>query len=572
MIFAALAAIAVATSVASFAFSYYQQKRAERLAKGMMQSSESSELSTPTTDAGKLIPVVFGTRQISGAFLAWFDKGQLTVDGKEEHTVNLQLAICYGPVDEIKTIYLDDRTIWYLPKNILNGGNNVSPISLVSYPFSDGGKFSGDAILYGGGLSQITDSWLRGKIGFDVNYPGVCGMALKNVNVGTSANLRSLSFKIKRCPSVLVSHNTISQPKVYHDIWLAESNSTQGTWTTHFTRVYKKTDTTNVVLEWSISLSYDGYSFTEVRFCDAYSGNFDSEYFASQSFAATKTASGSVEIPYNLVGELINVGVNVSVNSVPVFTFPYAYSPEIVDANPAAIICESLANDAWGLNLLNIGRTSFNSAGETLYSEGFGISVKWEKSSTIKEFIKQVLAHIDGVLYTDRADGMVKIKLLRNDYNVLEIPSFDESTIESVNTWKITDESEMQNTVTVTYYDSSRNVSAGVTVSDPVLVGSMGMTVSTTLDFPGITNKVIALRVAKRELAQVSNPLIATSFTTAFSNAANLYQGDAIRVSFAKYSSAPVIFRVQKIDFGDGKKNSVTITATQDIYSLTEMQ
>ena len=100
------------------------------------------------------------------------------------------------------------------------------------------------------------------------------------------------------------------------------------------------------------------------------------------------------------------------------------------DMNPAHIIRECLTNRDWGLgySAVEIG-ASFTAAADTLFAEGFGLSLIWQQDSSIEEFIASVLDHIDATLFIDRRTGLWELKLIRADYVAANLPLFDESNV-----------------------------------------------------------------------------------------------------------------------------------------------
>ena len=96
--------------------------------------------------------------------------------------------------------------------------------------------------------------------------------------------------------------------------------------------------------------------------------------------------------------------------------------------NPAHIIHECLTDKEWGLGYpaADIDLVALTAAADTLYAEGMGISLLWDSSSAIEDFIKTILEHIDGSLYVDRATGRFKLKLSRNDYNASTLLVLDD--------------------------------------------------------------------------------------------------------------------------------------------------
>ncbi|MCG2575362.1 hypothetical protein LVY74_17675, partial [Acinetobacter sp. ME22] len=85
----------------------------------------------------------------------------------------------------------------------------------------------------------------------------------------------------------------------------------------------------------------------------------------------------------------------------------------------AHIIRECLTNTLWGKGASEsqIDDSSFIAAADTLYDEQLGLSLAWTESKTIKDFISNVLDHINGELYVDRISNLWTLKLIRDDYD-----------------------------------------------------------------------------------------------------------------------------------------------------------
>lgn len=86
------------------------------------------------------------------------------------------------------------------------------------------------------------------------------------------------------------------------------------------------------------------------------------------------------------------------------------------DLNAIHIIRECLIDSEWGMGEpeSDIDADSFYEAANTLYDEGFGLSLTWDQSSSIEQFIDEILYCIAGVLYQDLQTGKWKIVLTRD--------------------------------------------------------------------------------------------------------------------------------------------------------------
>ena len=77
------------------------------------------------------------------------------------------------------------------------------------------------------------------------------------------------------------------------------------------------------------------------------------------------------------------------------------------DMNPAHIIRECLTDSNWGMGYqdADIDEASFMASADQMFLEGMGMSLLWDKSVVLEEFLQIVLKHIDGTLYVDRTTG-----------------------------------------------------------------------------------------------------------------------------------------------------------------------
>lgn len=243
--------------------------------------------------------------------------------------------------------------------------------------------------------------------------------------------------------------------------------------------------------------------------------------------------------------------------------------PGIGDMNPAHIIRECLTDPDWGLgyNDSDIDDTAFQAAADTLYNEGMGISVLWNTQTEINDFINNIVKHIDGSVYIDKSTGKFVLKLARFDYNPATLLVLDTSNCQYVSDFTQPTFGKLNNSVTVQFWDSKTNKDSSVTVQDIALVQMQGKAIDTTIQYPGFTNASIATRVAQRDLRTLSTPIISV---TLYCNraAADLNIGSVFKWTWPDLDINQLIMRVTGIAYGDGKRNQVRVTCTQDVYSL----
>lgn len=240
------------------------------------------------------------------------------------------------------------------------------------------------------------------------------------------------------------------------------------------------------------------------------------------------------------------------------------------DMNPAHILRECLTDPDWGMGYpeIEIDDISFATAADKLHSEGMGISLLWDRSMPLQDFIQEILKHIHGSVFVSRSTGKFQLKLARNDYTVDTLLVLDENAISRVTDFKRNLVGELINSVTVVYWDAVSGKNGSVTVQDIALAAQQNSTIGTTKQFPGFTNGTIASKVASRELKVLSTPLASA---TLYANrlAAGLNIGDVFKFSWANYGVTQLVMRVANIEFGALDSNIIKITCVEDVFALS---
>ena len=238
------------------------------------------------------------------------------------------------------------------------------------------------------------------------------------------------------------------------------------------------------------------------------------------------------------------------------------------DMNPAHIIRECLTNRDWGLgySTVEIG-ASFTAAADTLYTEGFGLSLIWQQDSSIEEFIGSVLDHIDATLFIDRRTGLWELKLIRADYVVANLPLFDDTNVVDWGRLGRRAPSDLVNSVTVRFTDAWTDEVGAVSVTDTARVQAMGEVIATTLDYPGIRYQGLAIRVAERDLRALSVPLLSGEIVVN-RQGADLGPGDVIRLRAPRLGLGDVVMRISEIGQGDGRDNGIRLKLAEDDFAL----
>ena len=238
------------------------------------------------------------------------------------------------------------------------------------------------------------------------------------------------------------------------------------------------------------------------------------------------------------------------------------------DLNPAHVIRECLTNQIWGIGVSesNIDEASFVKAADTLYFEKMGVSIKWTDSTSINEFVDNIKEHINAQLYLDRVTNKWKLYLIRDDYDVADLISLDESNIRNLDFERRT-LAECVNSVTVTYWDRERGKDSTVTVQDIARIAQQGGVISQSIDYKGFTNSDLASRVSLRDLKTLSSTLASVSFDVDESFSESWHEGMPFKLSDSSYGLSEAVMRIRTIKRGDGINNTVYVEAIEDSFS-----
>lgn len=297
-------------------------------------------------------------------------------------------------------------------------------------------------------------------------------------------------------------------------------------------------------------------------------------YFLRQG--STLLATGTAPLP---AGTPAYVTFGRTSNAFPDRTGIAGYSKLIVsgyvksgDMNPAHIIRECLTDPDWGMGYQesDIDDASFQAAADTMYAEGMGISLLWDKQVPLEDFIKEIIRHISAALYVDRKSGKFVLKLIREDYIKENLLVLGEDEIQRVQDYSRPSFGELVNSVTANFWDSATGTTSSITADDPALIQMQGAVIGTTIQYPGFTNGVIAAKCAMRALRTLSTPMLTC---TIYANkvAADLNIGDPFLFEWPDYHEGQIVMRVTGLGLGDGKSNAVRITCAQDTFDLPKV-
>lgn len=504
--------------------------------------------------------------------------GQRYVSGYRYY-FNIHMGIGRGPVDELVEAKVADRTVW-------QGSVSTNAEVTVSAPNAFGGESKEGGIegkmqvLMGGG-AQTAPSLLRKLFGADVPLSiNISGMPAGNGvyvrNVSTVQNDEGLATeRVAYLLSVGSVQYTIDQDVSKR--WQIYGG------TIFYRSVGPEVNSPELVSSWvRVTVTQGGYdyetgSFTTVETETAAPGlSVTANYTRVPSFRRMFTivfdgmigANNPYPKAWKFKVRRTNAGWDGGVWQPSLCAIMIG---PIKAMNPAHIIYECLTNREWGRGLPRaaLDDAAFLSCAQVLYSEGFGLCLRWNRTDSIEAFIKGILDHIGANLFTSRRTGLQTLRLVRGNYDINTLPHFNpDNGLLEISDAPIASSGVAINEVQVKYRDPISDEDRTVQVSNlAALQASGGQINSTTRDYPGVVNATWATLLAQRDLRLSSMAL--RKFTIKLDRRGrNIEPGEVFLISDPKRGIPITPVRAGGIEDGTLTDGAIKITALQDVFAL----
>ena len=303
-------------------------------------------------------------------------------------------------------------------------------------------------------------------------------------------------------------------------------------------------------------------------------------WFRSGTLLAIAAASGQSSIGYQNLSYMTwdgEIGTNPFIRR---WSFISQRKPNALGAshvngcNPVELFYDVLTNPLYGASMAagDIDTTNFQAVGAVLAAEGLGLSFEWDQRRRVNDFLSDQYKVIDAVGFVSHLTGLYTLKLVRADFSIGSIPSFDASSISEVKGFARTAWDQTVNEVKVVWTNPARGYKEDTAqAQDLANFQIQGRIVSTQLQFPQITTAGTAAAIAWRELKSGSYPLAKCTFImnrTAY----KLQPGDAFKVAWAPLGITSMVFRATRIKLGQLRDGKIEVEAIQDVFSTEASQ
>ncbi len=243
----------------------------------------------------------------------------------------------------------------------------------------------------------------------------------------------------------------------------------------------------------------------------------------------------------------------------------------IIAMNPAHMIYEAATNRDWGRGWprSRIDDASFRRAADTLFSEQFGLCLRYNRQDALSSFVQEVLNHVQAVVYTSRETGLLTFDLIRNNYDAESIPLYTYGDgLLSVEEPEVATREDVVNELIVKFKDPIRNEERSIRVHNLASIQSQrGARNTNTVEYPGIPIDELANRIAARDLR--IGAVSGRRYTVILNRDAwKMFPSKVFRIKAPDKGIENLILRAGKVEHKSIDDGQITVTAVPDIFGM----
>lgn len=239
--------------------------------------------------------------------------------------------------------------------------------------------------------------------------------------------------------------------------------------------------------------------------------------------------------------------------------------------NPAHIIYEAQTNGDWGrgFSASQLDVASFAAAANQLYSEGFGLCLAWRRQDSIQSFIQEILDHIGAAMQVDRMTGLWRLDLIRDNYDVATLPSFNFSTgllrVEEDNN---SSNDLVTNQTIVSYIDPITNETLPARAENLAAIQRHGIILENKT-YTGIPTLDLAGRVAARNMKAAQSGL--KRFKVVLDRRGYKLQPTSVfKLELPERGIESIVVRAVRVEHDSITNGEITVKAVQDVFGLPD--
>lgn len=238
--------------------------------------------------------------------------------------------------------------------------------------------------------------------------------------------------------------------------------------------------------------------------------------------------------------------------------------------NGVHILYECCTNRVWGRGM---GRAlmddvAWRYAADLIYNEGLGICLAWKRTDNLDQFAQTIIDHLGATIFVDKRNGLMTIKIIRDDYELQNVPVFTtDSGLVDITECSVTAGSGIINEIVVGFHSPLSNEDGKVRSHNLAGIQTAGSIVSANQDYMGIPTGALAQRLADRDLNAQSLPL--RGFKMTLDHRGWWVQpGTIFRIQDPKRGGIDIAVRAGEVREDPITGGKISVAAIEDVFAM----
>lgn len=242
-----------------------------------------------------------------------------------------------------------------------------------------------------------------------------------------------------------------------------------------------------------------------------------------------------------------------------------------LDMNPAHILYQTITSRKFGMDYFpaEIDDANFRAAADRFYSEGMGLSIRWDQESSVEDFNSMICQTVGAELRLDESTGLYQIALIRDNYSVESLTEITPDQIIEMQSFERAGYGELGNQLTVMYTDRDQVQQPVTLQAQDAIAKQGGQIIPVTREYLAVRDPVLAARLCARDLAGISSTLAAATIIVDMT-LYNHQRGDVIALTLPSKGMVKAPFRILDINKKQITDGKIEVVLAEDVFGLPD--
>ena len=236
------------------------------------------------------------------------------------------------------------------------------------------------------------------------------------------------------------------------------------------------------------------------------------------------------------------------------------------DANPISAAYKVLNDPDFSIATGDINTVNFQAVADVCYTEGIGYSQVIDSELEAYEILAEIEKHIDGYIGPNPTNGLLEVKLARNDYTAASEYQATEANIVALKNYAKPEWPQTKNEVKLRFVNRDKDYTDDHAVAQD-MAGRLiaGRPQSLTIRFPGVRDADVANLMVTRTSRGYFWPIAKFELEldrTAYA----LRPGDIVMVTHSDINATDLPTRITRVRTGDLLNQTIKVDVVEDVF------